>query len=233
MLTKARKKRLWELARSPAQVWARYQLWRRSCLAFLPQRPPAAIPPDFDDLWFLYRLIRTRRPKTVLEFGSGCSTAVIANALQHNSSGHLYSLEVDPVWAQWTRRCLAPSLMPWVDLQVSRLTRTTYRNIAVFRHLDIPAISPDIVYLDSPPLTADCRVAVDPVDLELRLKPGSTLIVDGRRANVAFLQNHLRHRYHIWKRWAPWGSTIFDLKEVSISEAISPPWTNAVLQGVS
>jgi predicted O-methyltransferase YrrM len=42
------------------------------------------IPPKWDDLVRLYKLIRDRKPFQILEFGSGFSTVVMAHALKQN-----------------------------------------------------------------------------------------------------------------------------------------------------
>ena len=47
-----------------------------------------------------------RRPRTVVECGSGVSTLVASRCLQLNGSGHLYSLEHDAHYGDRTRRML-------------------------------------------------------------------------------------------------------------------------------
>ena len=42
----------------------------------------------------LYALVRLLRPKTVLEFGSGCSTVHIFTALERNAYGHVISVDI-------------------------------------------------------------------------------------------------------------------------------------------
>jgi predicted O-methyltransferase YrrM len=70
-------------------------------------RPPLfdgwAIAPDFGRL-LLEQL--GRRPRVVVECGSGASTLVIAAALRANRFGKLYSLEHDPAFADDTRSAL-------------------------------------------------------------------------------------------------------------------------------
>ena len=51
----------------------------------LGQRPSYAKGPDYNDLWFLWNAVRKKNPKVILEFGSGWSTYVIANALAANA----------------------------------------------------------------------------------------------------------------------------------------------------
>lgn len=54
-----------------------------------------------------WEIIRQRRPKTVLELGSGLSSLVMAYALEANGIGELVSLENGPEYALATRNLLA------------------------------------------------------------------------------------------------------------------------------
>jgi|TARA_Y100000031_G_scaffold146178_1_gene179673 predicted O-methyltransferase YrrM len=45
----------------------------------------APIPPDLDDLVRLHKIIRKRKCRTILEFGVGYSTTIIADALKKNN----------------------------------------------------------------------------------------------------------------------------------------------------
>lgn len=45
------------------------------------------------DLARIHKLIRTRKPRVVLEFGVGFSTLVIAHALGQNEIGHLFTVD--------------------------------------------------------------------------------------------------------------------------------------------
>jgi len=61
--------------------WAKRALLSRGYLDFLEKRPPGSLPPEPDDLWYLYRLVRRQKPRTIVEFGSGCSTMFLAQAV--------------------------------------------------------------------------------------------------------------------------------------------------------
>ena len=47
------------------------------------------LPPKWDDLARLYKLVRERKPFQILEFGSGFSTIVMAFALKQNWEEYL------------------------------------------------------------------------------------------------------------------------------------------------
>ena len=71
----------------------------------LPQTRDWAASPDI--LLLLARRARERRPRIVVECGSGISTVVLARCMQLNERGQVYSLEHDPSHAMQTRRELA------------------------------------------------------------------------------------------------------------------------------
>jgi hypothetical protein len=192
---------------------ARYRLLRSSAAAplreFTRAQPPEALHPDYEDLWFLYRAVRERRPENVLEFGSGCSTAVIAAALAENGKGHLWSVEGDEMWADATRRALPRSLEPVVSLLHSPV-REDDRDVAGWSYATLPDVDPDFVYLDGPVLTNERPIAFDPLDLEHRFRPGFVMVVDGRRINSRYLRDRFTRRYRFTEM--PW-RYVFELVE--------------------
>lgn len=76
--------------------------------------------PDF--LLTLHTWILKKKPKVIVETGSGASTLVIADALRQNGSGKLISLEHLQFYADKTRQTLLDeNLTAWVDLRVNQL----------------------------------------------------------------------------------------------------------------
>lgn len=203
--------------RKSYQRWAYYQLNRRGYLDLLSARPPDAFPPDFSDLWFLYKLVRERKPHCILEFGSGCSTIILAQAVwenERNSSAHansnLYSLDADPYWTEVTRKTIPPYLQKICHIIHSSLLAVDYLGAAGWRHANVPDITPDFIYLDGPALTPGRQVVVDVLDMEKRFLPGFFMIVDGRRENTAFLLKHLKKRY-IYRYRHQFRNSVFEL----------------------
>ena len=68
------------------------------------KRPKDALPPVYEDLEFLYDYVTEKQPCTVLEFGSGCSTLVIANALEVTTGLDLNSFDHDRGWLLETKK---------------------------------------------------------------------------------------------------------------------------------
>lgn len=185
------------------EKWEEHQLRQRGYLALLASRPPHAFPPDCADLWFLYQTVRRRKPRTILEFGSGCSTVILAQALWENrqeadGTSRLHSIESDPSWRDVTVHALPPHLQDICDVRYSPVREVDYEGTPAFRYVEISeSVRPDMVYLDGPPLTSERQVAIDLLDLEERFSEEFCLVVDGRWRNVLFLKRYFKRRYRI------------------------------------
>jgi predicted O-methyltransferase YrrM len=70
-------------------------------VGILPPTRGWAASPDF--LVVVASAAREHRPQCVVECSSGVSTIVLARCMQKNGSGHVYSLEHDPIYAVRTR----------------------------------------------------------------------------------------------------------------------------------
>ena len=159
-------------------------------------RPSDAFPPDWCDLWSLYRLVRQRRPLTIVELGSGCSTVVIAEALQANGAGVLYTYDSLPEWLAATESSMPDVLRPYVRFGRAPVTVQARDDRSVWRHHGEFPAGIDFLYLDSPLLTPEVRVADDPLALLPHLSPAAIIVVDGRRENADWLSRQLRD----WRR---------------------------------
>lgn len=97
--------------------------WLQRRLSIKGQLPPLrgwATSPDV--LLRLHAHIMATRPRVIVEFGSGASTMVIADALRQNGVGKLISIEhSDHYGAQTLGTLQAESLEGWVDLRIGEL----------------------------------------------------------------------------------------------------------------
>lgn len=170
-------------------------------LAELARRPATAKPPVWPELAVIHGEIRRLRPRRVLEFGSGCSTVVIAQALAENAAeghpGFLESLDADPHWGQVTIDSLPPRLAEHCRVAIVPAIPAEHAGIPAWRHREVPPPPFDFIYLDGPALTPEREAALDLLDLEAELAPGTVVLVDGRYPNCRFLEAHLRRR---WRR---------------------------------
>lgn len=197
--------------------WARWRMRNSGLTALFANRPSDAIPPSGYDLWCLYRTVRRRFTASAVEYGAGCSTLVIAEALHRNGVGHLVSFEANPRWAAQIERDIPPYLRSRITLVHSPIEVIEIDGERCHRFRDpLPHGAPDFVYLDGPhpldiPGWAGPELAADPVIIEEKLAPHSQIMVDARLANVAFLKRHLKRNYRVWHHDI-FKVTVFSLK---------------------
>lgn len=195
-------KRLRQVGKVPFAIHAERELDRRGYLAPLRDRPDDAFKPDPCDLWFLYQEVRRQRPRVVFEFGSGCSTSIIAQALHDNGGdARMVSLDAHERWTEVTRDSIPSHLRDIVEVRYSTLSVIELGSSKAYVHDARPAdLVPDFMYVDGPALTDEVRGAADVVQIEDQLQHGFELVVDGRDENVAMLRDHLKRRYSFKSR---------------------------------
>lgn len=203
---------------------------------------PAAIAPQVEDLVRLHRLVRERMATTVLEFGIGFSTLVLADALARNETDYrslpnpprlrnskafqLFSVDASEHWIAATRRRLPPALAPRCHIARSRVVAGTHLGRLCHYYETLPNVVPDFVYLDGP-APADVEGAVNGLDfaidertvmaadlllMESTLLPGAFILVDGRTNNARFLARNFQRPFR--RRFDPKADiTPFELVE--------------------
>jgi len=190
------------------QRWHRYRLSKKVDLGFLAKRPKHGYAPDFSDFWFLYQAVRRKKPRIILEFGSGGSTVVLAKALYDNNlerpdeKGYLYSIDDQRYWADVTTSIIPSFLSALCEVRHIPTVEIEYEGMPCLRHAWLPDVVPDMIYLDGPSFTKVRKIAVDILDIEQKLPPGFLLIIDGRVRNTAFLKTYLsrpfRFKHRTW-----------------------------------
>jgi len=202
----------------------------------------AAIAPQIADLARLHRLVRERMATTVLEFGVGFSTLVLADALAKNEADYrtlpkpprlrnskafqLFSVDASEHWIAETRRRLPPSLAARSHISHSRVVAGTFQGRLCHYYERLPNVVPDFVYLDGP-APADVEGAVHGLDfsiddrtvmaadlllMESTLLPGAFILVDGRTNNARFLARNFQRKFR--ERYDPSADiTSFELDE--------------------
>ena len=199
-------------------------------------------PPVIEDLARLHRLIRKRKAFTVLEFGSGLSTIVMADALSKNKADFLglqekpelrnrfmfqiFSVESDKKWIEYSQSNFPNHLLEHVNFHYSEIKIDTFNGRICHFYDNLPDIVPDFIYLDGPNpkdvkgsvngLTFQCDertvMAADILLMESILLPGTFILVDGRTNNARFLNNNLQRNFEM--SWDKDGDvTSFELKE--------------------
>ena len=201
-----------------------------------------AFAPNWDDLVRLHQIIRQRKSFTVLEFGVGYSTIIMADALSKNQQDwenlgdapkirnrfmfKLFSVDASKKWIEEAKKKIPTNLLPYVEFNYSPLSIGTFNGQLCHYYKKIPDIVPDFIYLDGPDpkdvkgkingLSFQCDertvMAGDLLLMESTFLPGTFIIVDGRTNNARFLANNFKRKYGI--KWDKAGDvTTLELNE--------------------
>lgn len=165
----------------PMFVWASSNLQR-----FVPVDRPLpnwnhwSMPPDL--LSVIVGIVMEKKPQTIVEFGSGVSTIVIANLLRENG-GRLISFEHDREYArQQTDMLKSHGLLEFVDLRVMPISEARHQPFG-HRWYDLAGLEMledvDLVIVDGPPKAFGDEVRFPGGDLMVsKLRSGGSIIFD-------------------------------------------------------
>ncbi|MEX0696124.1 MAG: hypothetical protein WEB85_01870 [Dongiaceae bacterium] len=139
-------------------------LARQGVTAVLKRGFEGEIPPVVYDLSNMHRIVRRRRPKTILEFGVGFSTIAMAMALHQNyeqdrsthgsettpKPGRLWSVDAGRDWIENVKNKIPDHLRPYVEFRHSEVEARLHEGELCHMYKDLPNVVPDFVYLDAP-----------------------------------------------------------------------------------
>lgn len=199
-------------------------------------------PPKPETLVRLHKLVRARKCFTVLEFGVGYSTIVLADALHKNQADwnalpqtprirnrhmfQLFSVDADKDWIESVKERLPGQLLDRVHLHYSAAKIGVHNGRLCHYYENLPDIVPDFVYVDGPSpkdvkgsvrgLTFQCDertvMSADLLLMESTFLPGLVILIDGRTNNARFLERHFVRDYEV--KWDREGDvTSFELTE--------------------
>ncbi len=193
-------------------------LRNEGALAYLERGAEEEFRPMYHDLANLYRLIRSRRPQVVLEFGVGFSSILMAYALKRNSEeghpGKLWTVDPEQYWLENTSKKVPEELQEFVTFHYSTVSVRELSGQLCFRFDSLPNIVPNFVYLDGPS-SASVQGEIDglgfgeggqwlraDLSADILLYESSApndfyILVDGRAKNVNFLKRNLKGRYEV------------------------------------
>lgn len=182
----------------------------------------APFPPDVQDLARIHKMIRDRHSFTVLEFGVGYSTLVIADALQKNEADwealpqkpairnrfpfQVFSVDASETWIASAKTRIPKSLESRIHLHHSTVHIGMFQERMCHFYDHLPDIVADFIYIDGPApkdvqgsingmsFQCDERTVMsgDLLLMEPTLLPGTLILVDGRTNNARFLQRNFQ-----------------------------------------
>jgi hypothetical protein len=150
------------------------------------------------DLW---KILQRARPQSIIELGSGTTSAVFALWSQRYGSTY-YAYEHHEGWADVTNKCLQKAGLKRSDvpLIISVPTRLNSAQSEVGFERNIPD-DVDFVYVDGPPCTLADGRKIPNNDVYRLLDRGmlpKTIVVDGRIETIDLLLQHpliVRYRF--------------------------------------
>ena len=110
---------------------------------------------SMSDYLTLYEQVRIRKPKEILEFGTGFSTLVLAHALIANErdgepQGRITSMEEDAGWTATAKANLPENIKHLVDIIHSPKIDGFYKMFRGVQYTEIPARDYEFVFSDGP-----------------------------------------------------------------------------------
>lgn len=199
-------------------------------------------PPQAGDLVRLHKLVRARKCFTVLEFGLGYSTRILADALAKNEADflkldpvpkirnrhmfQLFSVDASREWIDFTAANFPAHLKERTHFHFSGVSIGTFQDRLCHYYDSLPDVVPDFIYLDGPSakdvkgdingMSFQCEertvMSGDLLRMEPTFLPGTFILVDGRTNNARFLRRNFQRDYEMV--WDRKGDiTTFELKE--------------------
>lgn len=122
---------------------------------------------EFDDLSRLHLIARKRKVSTILEFGVGKSTSILADALLKNKKNNydyfvknlrkknIFEIHSIDNYKKWIDECLNNISSNFIDggivnMHFSNLKTGEFSGRVCTYYQNIPNIAPDLIYLDGP-----------------------------------------------------------------------------------
>ncbi len=182
--------------------------------------------PELHDLYRLHQIILKYKRITILEFGVGWSTKVMANALHINKKKYsnkikdlrfnnpfqIHSVDNFKKYISLTKKKLSINEKKNTFIKFSKVKMCKFNGRIATEYEQIPRINPDLIYLDGPSqfnVKGSINnisishydfmpMSCDILKIEHFLKPGTIIVIDGRSSNYRFLMSNLQRK---WKKF--------------------------------
>lgn len=161
------------------------------------------IPPDFIDIINLISLVRFFESKSLIEYGSGCSTAGFFRLVAKSSGIRFESFESSDYWYRVNSRALDSMFGACgnASLICAPSNLVSWGGVTSYVHSVRPSLnSPDFIYVDGPPLI-ETDNSLDILYYDLA-SDQTVVAIDGRLANADILFKLLKKNDRSWRRFA-------------------------------
>jgi len=143
------------------------------------------------DLW---RILESARPRSIVELGSGTTSAVFALWAKRHSASYL-AFEHDSHWAKVTEDCLRQVELVQRESTVRHVQSGVHDEGRATGFADPLPVDVDFVYVDGPPCLLPNGRKVPNDDVTRLFDAGGTprvIVVDGRLETVDLIRRHRR-----------------------------------------
>lgn len=176
--------------------------------------------PDLIDLCRLHRFVMEHKRTTILEFGTGWSTWVLADALsklklkhaeqvlnlRRNNPFELHVVDDELEFINIAKARIPLNITKLVTFHLKTSIMGTFNDRICTYYEALPLVSPDLIYVDGPNqfnVSSDIcgwstrhkdmlPMAADLLRIEHFLTPGTIVIFDGRAANARFFGSNIQ-----------------------------------------
>jgi len=181
-------------------------------------------PPHIKDLYRLYKFITLNNRTTVLEFGCGHSSIVIAKALENNRLRfspkpfkrciypyELFIVDNEKKYLNQTKKIISQKVKnAKVNYFLTDAQMTNYNGSFASEYKKLPQVNPDFIYLDGPSQFSVKKtvnnftlakkdmmpMCCDILKFENFLLPGTIILIDGRSINARYLKNNFKRNWN-------------------------------------
>jgi len=161
---------------------------------------------DLADAIALYEYVLTRKPKCILELGSGTSTNIICQGIADvqkrdpNYAPKFLSYEENPEWLRFHEETFVPELRKYVELGALDTSAKKLDGGAA-HYLGLPMLPYDFVFIDGPDfLRHGCQWSCDVLDLADALAEKVLIVFDGRERTAREVWSRLKVKNFSLKR---------------------------------
>lgn len=195
-------------------------------MRFCNQEASGLYEPELDDLWFLYKLIKDKCVTSILEYGCGWSTYVMAialyenfldfglehrQAIRHPNAFKLMTIDSSKKFLASAMNRISGEIKENVLPVFSSPILTSLDGVICHKFDFIPNFAPDLVYLDGPDHNQVMGnvegfqydesytqpMGSDLLMVEPFLWPETMIVIDGRTANARFLEGRFKRNWQV------------------------------------
>lgn len=180
------------------------------------------ISPELNDLYRLHAFVTLNKRISILEYGCGWSTSVLANALNHNRDKFKnkvknfrfqrpFKITTVENSKKYLNICKKRNQKKFGNIifHYSKCTMRDFQGIYCSFYDRFAIFNPDFIYIDGPdPMLVNnskngfsnkslCLppISGDLLKIEPFLLPGTLVVIDGRTSNARFLKNNLQRNW--------------------------------------